>query len=141
MQSVSLCTITVCETMLVFALSDPIQLLLHIIPQVEGSIYFSLRGELFFWVALAFGLSSGPCDLISVHQMPTTFSFLLFWQCIARCMCNVFLYWAHLRQSGKAKGNVMLWLKIRSGSRCYNGGIYKPSLLCPRAIHFAIRVD
>lgn len=80
--------------MLVFALSALIQFLLHIIPWVEGSIYISLRGELFFWVALAFGLSSGTCDPISAHQMPTTSSCLLFWQCVARCMCDAFLYWA-----------------------------------------------
>lgn len=35
----------------------------------------------------------------------------------------------------KQKANVVLCLKIRSGSKHFKGGIHKPSPLCPRARH------
>lgn len=89
--------------------------------------YLGLKATFIFYRGGTFllgciGLWAFVRPMRSYQCVPDTFSVLLFWQRVARCMCNVFLTGPLLRLSGEAEGNVVLWLKIRSGSKCCKGG-------------------
>lgn len=122
MQPVSLCTITVCETMLVFTLSAAIQFLSPIIPWVEGNIYILSRGNLSFGLHWPLRFRRARAILSVCTRCPQHSLFCCSSNVLQDACATYSLTGPLLRLSGEAEGNVVLWLKIRSGSKHCKGG-------------------
>lgn len=122
MRPVSLCTITVCERTLVFTLSAAIQFLSPIIPWVEGNIYILSRGNFSFGLPWPLGFHWAHTILSVCTRCPQHSLFCCSSNVLQDACATYSLTGPLLRLSGEAEGNVVLWLKIRSGSKHCKGG-------------------
>lgn len=133
MRPVSLCTITVCETTLVFMLSVAIQFLSPIIPWVEGNIYILSRGNFSFGLHWPLGFRQA-CAILSVCTRCPQNSLFCCSSNVLQDACGMYsLTGPLLRLSCEAEGSVVV--KDQVWFKTLQGGIHKPSPLCPRARH------
>lgn len=122
MRPVSLCTITVCETILVFTLSAAIQFLSPIMPWVESNIYILWRGNFTFGLRWPLGFRRAHAILSVCTKCPQHSLFCCSSNVLQDACATCSLTGPLLRLSGEAEGKCSVVFKDQVWFKTLQGG-------------------